>query len=439
VISDLVFQALVSLSITRAAVYECKLVQTVLPLLAQFHGVFLLRRRTDDPPVDSAHPNSDFIIGILRYYSHLSECVKKGFQLVNAADCEIQKDFSVYSYCPDAANFDAVVRILGDVKNYCVEWDKSHVVEDVSALSGAFSLNPSLCGFFFELLSIAMQFLNIPLAVIAERLQLFESWPIIARSVTAIAGLDYFAPSAFCFGRYLRKPRSRFAFLAGWSHQCSVILAVSRDCAPFVLHAIRAFGADKWLNSDGEFVEPLVEPWMPACLLCRFFVALLSNFTPPDGWNLSDLVPSIILHLLAIDPATASMAIKPFSSDENRQIALVCLINGTQAYKTKSSHTNSVTPFWIYIDLPEFLSLPRIDEVNGRMTAGFTTTPPFIDSIAKPEQSNIATYFALLGLIQMTAEVSRFPRPGLPSRLLSPQTSLRSSPELRRCTCHSFR
>jgi hypothetical protein len=149
--------------------------------------------------------------------------------------------------------FDDVVRILTYVKVYCVEWNQSHIIEDVSALSGEFSLNLGLSDFFFELLSIAVGFLKIPLSVLAERLQLFESLPIIARSVTAIAGLDSFATSAFSrcaedhieLGCCLRKPRHHFAVLGEWYHQRSVILAISHDCSPFVSHAIKVFGADK--------------------------------------------------------------------------------------------------------------------------------------------------------------------------------------------------
>jgi hypothetical protein len=97
----------------------------------------------------------------------------------------------------------------------------------MNALSGEFPLNLCLSDFFFKLLSIAMRFLKIPLAILAERLQRFDSLPIISRSVTVIAGLDNFVISAFSrcaedhiqLGHYLRNPRGHFDLLGGPHHQ----------------------------------------------------------------------------------------------------------------------------------------------------------------------------------------------------------------------------
>jgi hypothetical protein len=73
-------------------------------------------------------------------------------------------------------------------------------------------------------------------------------------------------------------------------------LAATDDPAPFVALAIETFGAIKWLVSDGGTVEEGLDPWLPVGLLCRLFVALLSDFTPPGGWEPLDLIPRTVLH-----------------------------------------------------------------------------------------------------------------------------------------------
>jgi hypothetical protein len=190
--------------------------------------------------------------------------------------------------------------------------------------------------------------------------------------------------------------------------------------------------------SRGEAVEPLVDPWIPVCLLCRFFVALLSDFTPPDGWRPIDLVRPSILHMLGTGFTTAEFAVSFYVDLAAREIALEALhefgersvVGNAHGYRLKNEHENSVTPFWICFTLrdflnfvsraadaraPHLLSLPRIDERNVKRTGRFTKTAPFLDFIvnsihifdAQPDQANTAAYFALMALIQMVGEVSQ--------------------------------
>jgi hypothetical protein len=93
----------------RIAVYECDMIQTMLPFLSRLHGVFPFRQKMAEPSADSAEPHGSLIIMLFMIPWQLSENAEKAFQLVNAVDCENQKEFSLYSYSPDVTKSDDVV------------------------------------------------------------------------------------------------------------------------------------------------------------------------------------------------------------------------------------------------------------------------------------------------------------------------------------------
>jgi hypothetical protein len=389
----------------------------------------------------------DWDSSFLELIGHLSKGIQYGFKLVNADGDKVEKKIEVYERFPNGGKLDEVLAILLQLKNHCIEWNKSHPVANPNVPSGEWTLMLALSDLFFRLIMTAMRFLKIPIGLLAQRLEPAGIFKLVERSIMALAVLEYFPTPAFSesarvaieLATKLRGPTSQFTLFPDLFSHCTCYLAMEDNPVGFVALAIEVFGVKTWLESGGKAVELEVEPWLSVCLLCRFFVILLSDFLQPEGWDISDLIRPSVLHLLRSGPVTTQVAAAKYHGDiESVRIVLAALhefgepyiCNGAQSYKLKSEHGNSITPFWIYFGIPDFLQfvlqaseqkspdllqIPRVDEVNGNLTGRFVTTEPFLHFLitsirifdGEPTQASPAVYFSIMALIQMVGEMTR--------------------------------
>jgi hypothetical protein len=412
-------------------------------LIAALQGIGMSHRGANDSPVDT-------LIGtqiLLNFMNQFLKVIQYGFKLVNADVPKIEKNITVYERLPDPEKLEEVLGILIQLKNQVVEWNQTHPISNPNVLSGEWTLLVGLNDVFFRFVSTAMRFLKIPMGVLEERLKLAGNLAIVERSVMAIAVLEYFGTPAFAkcnqlairLATNLHGPTTKFSLFSELFSHCTCYLAMEDNPVAFVSFAIEVFGVKDWLESGGKALTEEVEPWLPVCLLCRFFVILLSDFFQPEGWDISDLIRPSVLHFLGSGSVTAQVAAAKYNEDmELKRIALAALhefgepfqLNNARSYKLKPEHENLITPFWIYFRMSDFLQfvsrasetksphllqIPRVNEINGKLTGRFVQTKPFhefiIQSIsifdAEPNQANIAVYFSLMALIQMVGEITR--------------------------------
>jgi hypothetical protein len=217
-------------------------------------------------------------------------------------------------------------------------------------------------------------------------------------------------------------------------HHCVAFVALGGDCAALVSHAIDAFGARAWL--EGDAIEAGVEPWLPACVLCRFLIVLLSDFVAPDRYDITDLVRPSVLHALASSPLTVADAANMFAADHRRlvldalhELGEPCTVDGAAAFRLKAAHEDLFTPFWLFVRMPDFLGFvaraanakrPHLLAVPpvGAAAAALAGSAPLLDFIARAAallatQTAAPAHFALMALVQMVAAAARAPAEAL--------------------------
>jgi hypothetical protein len=390
---------------------------------------------------------------------------------------EIMKGFSLAPDVPSAT------RVIHELQDLCSSWHSAHPLVDVDSLLCDVSFMLPLTDFFLGLLSTCVRALGLPAGELSSRLGLRPLLPFVARALSATAATYYARTSAWSanseyilqvvrrFGQY----HEAYCSLGKWFSQFSLFLAVERDPSDFVRLAIAAFGARPWLESDGA--ECAVEPWLPACLLCRFFVALLSDFTAPDRWEPSDVTRRSVLHMLALGSVVADDVVgDDITSSTAKQVGLEALrefgdpfmVKNQRHYKLKAACENAISPFWIYYDVSTFLKLlsrsadsrpPRLLPLPlPGQAARLVLSAPFVDFVvkavrifrARPEQASAAAHFSLLALIQMANDAAQetlleaFVRAGVFSDLAAVpgirQRGRRRPPRIStRCSCRCSR
>jgi hypothetical protein len=309
---------------------------------------------------------------------------------------------------------------------------------------------------FFHLLYAASAFFETPLEVLLNKLAITRLLPFLYRQLTAFAAVTYSGTSAFSrnsslvsvVGRHVVSYSEPYFRYAKWFRELKLCLLVDPDPAVFVSTAIDAFGCRKWLDSEGADFPTNLEPWLPACLICRFFIQLMSDTGRVDSWDRKDVLRRSIANLLKVGPlSTQGLTIDPaFGTDSPifldilREIGDAVMINGERKYRLKAEFENQVSPFSLLFAVPLFLeqlghsmgrqgndliAIPPVDEANGPRMNQFILTDAFSDFIsgaakaaARSEDSPLR--YSLIALVHMTAEAARSLQTAVPvDKLLS--------------------
>jgi hypothetical protein len=270
--------------------------------------------------------------------------------------------------------------------------------------------------FFFHLVTIGFN----------ERIELALTRPALA----AIAGVNYATTSAF--GELGALP-GRFAVgtdgwgdLPRWLYQIKVVLSMNAEQNSFVEDVIDAFGARRWLVSGGSESEGNVEGWLPACMVCRFFVQLMSDMVRVKGWSKKDFVRLAVIHRLKVSPRknaginrgrAGNVEISEIAEAALHEVGTLVTIDGARVYRLKAEFESLTSPFWIYYPVSEFLKqvdqgVPRLDPDGSHEFVGAQSFRDFIARTARivaATDTNPGLVHAFLALVEMTVAASRTP------------------------------
>jgi hypothetical protein len=328
-----------------------------------------------------------------------------------------------------------LLSFLNEVKESCLAWNAAHPGAGLCALTVDFSIMLELSDLFFYLLCSASEFFGIPIDSLLGALGVTTLLPFVARALTTFAAVTYTSTSAFSRNSaiLLRVGRSLiglsdpcFRYLR-WFYQLKLCAAAEPDAGAFVVAVIDAFGCREWLESGGAAAPANVEPWLPACLLCRFFVQLLGDAGRPDRWDLRDILRRASANGLRVAPMAAGDVSVPAASGFDKPLFLEALhevgnpaaINDERKYRLKSEFENIVSAFWLLHPVPTFLEqlgsrsgnlagLPPLDPAPPRFVLaeaflGFTARAAEV--AARDGRSDLLR--AIIALIQMTSEAAR--------------------------------
>jgi hypothetical protein len=313
----------------------------------------------------------------------------------------------------------------------------------MNALSGEWSILLELTNFFFQVASSVVTYFRIPPEEFFANLEIESLIPFVKRTLVTVAATSYCWTGAFLrnsrdvmrAGRVLASKLDPLGRFSRWFYHFGLCLLIEPQPGKFVEMAIDAFGCRKWLVSNGEECEPNVDPWLPPTLLCRFFIQLMSDYTPPDRWDKRDILLKSVMHELKLTPmSTTDLKTNAFTSelsqiwlDSLHHVGDPFLVDGERKYKLKQEFENSVSPFWILYSIPEFLgqvsvdpkspslvTLPNLDLQNGHLVDRFICSDQFVEFVSKSVSLAVSRQdygpvllHCLLALVNMTVQATQ--------------------------------
>jgi hypothetical protein len=241
----------------------------------------------------------------------------------------------------------------------------------LSALSGDSTILLQLPDLFFELLAGASQFFEIGPLDLLQCIGIRTLLPFVRRTVMTIAALMYASTQAFRRnsqdvierGRMITFYTDGLHRFGRWDHAIVMCLLIEKDTSELLEVAIDAFGCRKWLESDGEVSEINGTDWLPPCLLCRFLIALMSDFFAEEGFDESRFVRKSMNHRLKLGPVSTSdiqlqhrwSELVKLCLSGLREVGSPISVDVQRKYWLKPEFENSASPFWILYTVPEFL------------------------------------------------------------------------------------
>jgi hypothetical protein len=427
-------------AVARDIVYSAKR-SALISFFADLSGLVTIRRIPDGPRVEYDTFETMRAYCIPPCVRRLASGMVYGMKLLAADDCW-ERDLPVSVELSEAQR-PRLFEFLADVRDACVSWDLAHDVGDMSSLSGEWSILLELTNFFFQVASSVVAYFRIPPVELFRSLEIQSLIPFVKRTLVTVAATSYCWTGAFV--RNSRDVRRACRIIASksdplgrfsrWFYHFGLCLLIESQPGKFVEMAIDAFGCRKWLDSNGEDGEPNVDAWLPPTLLCRFFIQLMSDYTPPDRWDKRDVLLKSVMHELKLGPmSTADLKTNAFTS-ELSQIWLDALhhagdpllVDGERKYKLKQEFENSVSPFWILYSIPEFLgqvaidpkspslvTLPNLDVQNGHLVDRFISSDQFVDFVARSVEIAVShqdygpvLLHCLLALVNMTVQATQ--------------------------------
>jgi hypothetical protein len=379
-------------------------------------------------------------------YQELFKYALAGFESISATKlCFTESRRSRFRGRPSDANLEKILGLVQELVSVFNEWDLQNPVTELSILRDTFSLDLPLEEAFAQFVQSCLSFYDIPLDYLVEHLVDLSLIRIVQRPLMTVAALAFGGTPVFdrngdTLGRVLSKladgKRSRGFVPHLYSLFAGYLLSES-DPTPFVAKAIEAFGL-RWLFGTSPAPEQCVDPSVQICLLCRFFIQLMSNFIPAGGLSRTALFRQQLLQALKDHPIDSDFVQRTFVFRTEIHIALGILhevglpfqTQGMQWYKLNPEFESEVSPFWVLysskaffeylsksIDAkcPSLLSVPRLDYRQAPLICRFVQTETFREFLIHSLRflaGNVQRYgepcfYCLMALIQMASDASK--------------------------------
>jgi hypothetical protein len=319
--------------------------------------------------VDSDHPmtNDDlkamWAISVRYVYCSITQPALVVFESISASKlCFSESRRDQFRGRPSDENVGKLISFIQELISTFNEWDLEHPVTEHSSLQGTFSLNLPLEETFSQLMQSCLNFYDLPLQFVVNRLDNLSLIQLVERPLMTIAALAFGGTPAFD-----RNGEDLSAILAGTMDGrfskgmipnlyslFAMYLCTESDPTEFVAKAVAAFGC-----------EGAVESTVQICLLCRFFIQLMANFIPAGGLPDLALLRRGLLQMLKEKPVSAEAI--PELASSNREISIAQGLlqqvadsfhaDGVQMYKLKPEFESEVSPFWVLYSTKKFFGL----------------------------------------------------------------------------------